>query len=151
ADVDALLQREALSISPRSLEELSDRLFWLKVDALNVLMRRADGDFRRDNRADGFPAWEPPQGPTASTRKGSSDLTFATLRKAWKAERKPAEKTAYEWERVIGLLEKHIGHDDPARLLKADIVGWKDALLATGKSAKTVGNHLLAANALFNW
>jgi site-specific recombinase XerC len=69
---------------------------------------------------------------------------------AWKAERNPERKTAYEWGRVIGLLKAHT-HDDPARLTKAEIVGWKDALLASGKSAKTVSNHLLAASALFNW
>jgi integrase len=147
-DVDGLLASEALNIDAASRASLEERMFWLKVELHQTLIRRARGDYRPpDTKLDTFPTWEPPRSPDAPRKP--SGLTFTSLLDAWKIERKPNSKTKYEWYRIMGLLADRLGHDDPTRVTKADIVGWKAALLASGKSPKTVGNHLMAAAALF--
>jgi integrase len=146
-DVDALLASEGLNIDAASRASLEERMLWLKVELHQALIRRTRGDYRPDAKLATFPTWEPPKALDAPRK--SSGLTFTSLLDAWKIERRPKEKTVYEWERIVGLLKEHVGHDDPGRLAKADIVGWKDALLASGKSAKTANNHLLTVSALF--
>jgi integrase len=71
--------------------------------------------------------------------------------KGWKAERKPNQRTEYEWERVLDRLSHHLGHSDVSRVTRDDIIAWKDALVASGKNPKTVNNHLAVVHALFNW
>ena len=44
-----------------------------------------------------------------------------------------------------------MGHDDPARVTKADIIAWKDKLLAAGLSARGIKyGHLAAPQAIYN-
>ncbi len=150
-DVNELLKAEGLTITEPCLEELANSIFWLKLNLIHTLKRRGWGDYSRDPKLDTFPSWEAPQSPTEVTLGKPSGDTFTTLLEAWKIERKPGQRTADEWERAIGRLEAHVGHDVPARLTKAAIVGWKDALIGEGKAGKTVGNHLRAVGSLFNW
>jgi integrase len=68
---------------------------------------------------------------------------------AWAAEPGRRERTIYEWRRVIGRLIEQLGHDDAEKVSRADLIGWKDALLASGKAAKTVKNHIDVVGALY--
>jgi integrase len=54
------------------------------------------------------------------------------------------------WTRFITRLINHVGHDDPERLTRREIVGWKDALLESGLSRKSVELHLTTASTIFN-
>ena len=44
-----------------------------------------------------------------------------------------------------------MGFDDPRKLTKRDIIGWKDALLNSRLAPKTVQNHLIIASTVFAW
>jgi hypothetical protein len=47
---------------------------------------------------------------------------------------------------------EHLGHDDPARVTRADVVAWKDALVAAGRSPKGIKDgQLSAVRSLFNY
>jgi integrase len=151
-EVEALLAQEGLMIDQQGRDALSDRVFDL-MWTLNLKLReRAQGDYSRDPQLEKFPAWTPPAtvNKEAPTKPGERS-TLGSLFEDWKRERNPPPRTAYEWSRVIKRLEAHLGHDDPARIAKADIVAWKDALLASGKSPKTTFNHMAATKALFGW
>jgi integrase len=150
-NVDELLVSEGLLIDQHSRDALAGRIFWLKVKLFNALSKRAEGDYTPDPTLRTFPDWTPPQPLAKKPAEARAGDTFTSLVAAWITERKPQKRTQYEWERVLGRLEAHVGHDDPTRLSKADIVRRKDALLAAGKSPKTVENHLAAARALFSW
>jgi integrase len=76
--------------------------------------------------------------------------------RAWVAERQPPERTRYEWRRVVDFLARHLGHHDASELpaqdvTKASLVSWKAALLAEGRSGKTVKNRVDVIRALFNY
>ncbi len=89
-------------------------------------------------------ALNPPPAPAKA-------LTFDTLLAAWKAERKPPERTYYEFQRAVNRLAAHVKHSDPRRVTKADMVSWKAALIGDGKDEKTTGNNLAAVRALYGW
>ena len=49
-------------------------------------------------------------------------------------------------------LRKHVGHDEPIRVTKTDIVAWKDALVAAGRVPKGIKDgQLAAARAIYNY
>lgn len=57
-----------------------------------------------------------------------------------------------KWEPPIRSLSAFLGHDDASRINQADLLKWRDALLAEGKSPKTVSDKYLAAvRAVVNW
>lgn len=79
-------------------------------------------------------------------------LTFAALIEAWAAEAAPAARTRYEWSRVLDKLAAFVGHDDPRRLTRADVVRWKEHLIAAGQSPKTIRDaSLVAIKSIFRW
>ena len=56
------------------------------------------------------------------------------------------------WESVIVALIKFLGHDDAHKITKRNILDWRDALMLSGMSAKTVSNkHLAAIRAVLRW
>lgn len=146
-DVDELLETEGLTVDRATRDQLSDRIFWLRVNLNNTLKLRSWGDYSPDPKLVTLPAWIPPN-DAGEAPKGP---TFDALMDAWELERAPPKRTLYEWKRAIKRLEDFVGHSEPARLTKAEMVSWKDALLASGKTTKTVSNHLLVTKALFNW
>ena len=49
-------------------------------------------------------------------------------------------------------LKAHVGHNDAARITKADMVAWKDALVALGRAPKGIKDGQLAATrSIFNY
>jgi integrase len=158
--VDELLAREGLLIDQQSRDELADRIFWLKWTLYTRLYKRAEGDYSRDPQLDKFPAWTPPRAsalPTAINKeapaeKSGSANTLGSLFEAWKLERRPPERTAYEWKRVVDRLEKHLGPEaDFTNITKRDMLGWRDALIRSGKSPALVKYQLDVARVLFGW
>ena len=111
------------------------------------MSRRARGDYSADEVTTKLPHWERQPADKDVEAEGK---TLQTLFDAWATERRPPERTRYEWRRVVDRLSRHLGHQDAERITKADIVGWKDALLASGKGPKTVKNHVDIIHALYN-
>lgn len=72
-------------------------------------------------------------------------VSFDELLRGWQAETKPRAKTVYEWSRELGKFAAFLGHADAARITADDVVRWKEALIAKGLSAKTIGDGKLAA------
>lgn len=79
---------------------------------------------------------------TTPTRKA---VTFDEVLKGWEDEKKPAAKTVYEWSREVRRLSAFLSHEDAARVTPDDVVRWKEALIAEGRSAKTINDSKLAA------
>jgi integrase len=157
SDVDELLLAEGLSLDTDSYERLAEQMFDNEIRLSYALMNRAEGDYSPDAWLPKIPIWQSPaerrvvgrlgEGPNGKPRRGAS---WSSLLDAWAAEPGRRERTIYEWRRVIGRLVEHLGHDDAERVKKADLVRWKDALVASGKGAKTVKNHVDLVRALYN-
>jgi len=91
-----------------------------------------------------------PIGPEASARS-PSPYRFSKLIDEWVLERDPTKKTRDEFESKITKLIAHLGHDDAAQVTDTDLIAWKEELLASGASHKTIENYLMAVKTLFNF
>jgi hypothetical protein len=146
SEIDRLLADEGLAIDERSRAALDDAVLDKALALADRLIARANGDYRPDPLLATLPEWEHP------ARKQAGDaVTIAAVFNAWAAERQFAPKTKYSWEKIIGKLTKHLGHDDIMRIADTDIIGWKDALVASGLSPKTIENHLTIIKSFFRW
>ena len=93
--------------------------------------------------------------PEASTRRA---VPLLNVLEGYFAEQEPSAATVKKWRTALNSLIAHLGHDDAARVTSDDIVGWKNALLATGDDGKrargqaTVRNgYVGAVKPVFGW
>lgn len=79
-------------------------------------------------------------------------VPFDSLIKGWASERRPVEKTVYEWTRVMGQLEKFLGHGDARLVTSENFVAWKRSMVDAGLRSKTIQDAKLAPmKAIFEW
>ncbi|MEA1830951.1 DUF6538 domain-containing protein [Methylobacterium durans] len=136
------LDRHGVMIGSEQELDLLRRVARAALDAAVTLKKRAGGDWRPDPVAERFPPFE---------TKGKG-VTVSDLFERWRAEAKPSPSTISTWRGVVKSLVAQLGHEDVARITKADVIAWKDALVARGIKAQTVNNGFLAgAKALLNF
>lgn len=117
------------------------------TEAAVNLKAKAGGDYRPDPNAARFPAWEAAR---PSVRKGGSSLTFDELFERWRRETEPAASTITTWRGHLRQFVEHLGHDDPQRVTREDVVSWKDALVARGLKGIRTG-HLATIKRLLGY
>jgi integrase len=79
-------------------------------------------------------------------------VSFAKLVEGWTAERRPAPKTIYEWQRVIKQLVLFLGHESASSLTADDLLRWKSSMVEAGLRPKTVRDAKVApVRAILQW
>ena len=79
-------------------------------------------------------------------------VTFQTLLDGWAAEKQPVEKTRYTFTKVLHQLEQHLGHERASDLTPEHLQEWKQALIASGLSPKTIKDSKFAPlRAVLQW
>jgi integrase len=147
AEVDTLLRAEGLVVDERSRKALDETLLSNAIDLTDTLVKRAGGNYRPDPLVAQFPEWQAP----GRARQRAEATPIPELFDAWAAEKRFAEKTRYSWDRIIRKITAHLGHEDAAKITDTDIISWKDALVASDLSPKTVENHLIVIKSFFRW
>ena len=105
------------------------------------LKRNAEGDYSPDPKQDRFPPFEK-----------QPHLTLTELFERWKSEVKPATSTALAWKRVFNAFTTYLGHENIKQITDADVIKWKDYLVAKGLKSKTINNACLAClRTIFNF
>ncbi|KQP52492.1 hypothetical protein ASF41_12420 [Methylobacterium sp. Leaf111] len=90
--------------------------------------------------------------PASCVSTRASKVPFDDLVKGWATERDPVEKTVYDWTRVLKQLAAFLGDDDAVQVTADKLVAWKDSLVASGLSAKTIRESRLApVRAVLQW
>ena len=146
AEVDKLLAAEGLVIDERSRKALDEAIFDYALSLSDRLIGRAEGDYRPDPLLETFPEWQHPQ-----QQKARGAVTVSTIFEAWAQERQFPPKTRYIWERTLGKLTTHLGHQDAAKIKDTDIIAWKDALVHSGLAPKTIDNYLTTIRTFCRW
>lgn len=103
--------------------------------------------------AGGVPEPTPIAPPPPSAAQAAA-MSLDALFERWRAETKPAPNTVSTWRGAIRNFKAHIGSsaDDIRRIETAQVLAWKDALLAAGRPPSTVnGSDIACLNAIFNW
>jgi integrase len=140
SEVDAVLRREGLLVDEKSRTRLADQMFELYTRMIWMLAKRAEGDYRPDSFAEGIPSF-----------RKVAKVSFAVILAGWSKERAPRKKTVYDWDRYTRQLEGFIGHSDASQITDHDAIRWKNSLLDSKLSAKTINTRLTAIRSLFGW
>jgi integrase len=112
--------------------------------ALNLLVRRADGDFGEDKYAKRFPR----QGEGLA----DPDLTAWALFEKWIAEAKPALSTVDRWRAVFLKLQADFPNTNAAALLPEQMQSWAEGLITKERSPVTVRDvWVIACRTVFAW
>ncbi|MDP2409616.1 MAG: site-specific integrase [Pseudolabrys sp.] len=145
--VDLILQREGVVTDKASRNALLAEAGMKLTKAAEKLQRNASGDFTPDPFAASIPAWK---GEVNAEPGNATTLTFENLFERWKEETRPAPSTVTSWRGHVKQFKRHLGHDDPRRVTRDNVVAWKDILLARGLKGINDG-HLATIKALFNY
>ena len=130
----------------RYLEELA-RLerAWAEIDGTRAgkserFVSYLDATFSRASAADRGPA-----PAAADAAEGRTPVPLRPLFASYGKEAQLSPATVKRWTPVVERLIGHLGHDDAAKIARADLVAWKDALLDGGMGNVTVRDVYLAA------
>ncbi len=148
SEADLLLQVRDLQIDDVGRTRLAE--------ALAASVQRASLELERfsQGHVDALPAHAPmaASSPHGAADLGQAPVTFEQIFKGWAAEKRPAERTRYEWLRVLNELISALGHDDARRITASDLVAWKRTLIEAGRQAKTIRDGRLApVRAVLQW
>lgn len=145
--VSWLLSLEGLAIDAESRTMLLKALPSAAIRVAKRLKRVSDFDWSDDPEdRNVFPSHD------ALPARHQSAVTLTGLLEAAFKERRPTPSTVDQWTKHVSDFVTHVGHDEAAKITKADVVSWKDALFASGLSAGTINKSKLAAiHRAFSW
>lgn len=141
-----LLERAGHLATPLAVARLGAALLQSRYAFAGMMERRANGDWAPDGVIETFPA-----PATKAAPAPPSVITFGDLVAGWAAECGTSGKALYDRERTAAGLKAFLGHDTAARVTADDVVRWKEARLAAGKSAKTVANDIGELRPIWKW
>jgi integrase len=141
--VDELLLKHGIVTDDSSRKALLREVARVHIEAAQRLQKIAGGDYGPDPNAGRFP----PVRDTAQApeRRSGGGLTFDELLGRWERERSPAPKTISSFKSAVRDFERHLGHDRVSKVVKQDVISWKDAMVVQGLSAKSINDAKLAA------
>ncbi|WP_455960380.1 tyrosine-type recombinase/integrase [Methylorubrum aminovorans] len=140
-----VLSRHGLVVDRETRLRLLEHVADACLDAGWAIKRAAQGDYTPDPKAARFP-------PFQATPSAPGGITLSALYDRWAAETKPAPSTRSTWRGIIDSLTAHVGHGEASRITPENVIGWKDARLASGRSVKTINDSDLACiRALYRW
>ena len=146
---DLVLVAHDMQVDQDSRAKLAKTLSASVQRASLELIRWADGDFEPD-----FVVSAPVlhrETPEIRTQLMPA-LPFEELVRGWAAEKRPIERTLYEWTRVFQDLAAFVRHDDALRIAAADLYAWKAKLIDLGRKPKTIRDGRLApVRAILQW
>lgn len=135
-EADACLKLHGLIVDQVSREKLAKAVGAAVQRASVQLASMARGEFGAPNSSTPVQQLRQPNGAGA--------VSLEKLVEGWAAEKRPSQKTLYEWRRVISELARFLGHDDASRITVDDLIQWKSALVEKGLRAKTIRDAKIA-------
>ena len=142
---DGMLARRGLVIDPESRRRLNEQVLAALRQANLLLMKRADGDYSPDPAAKRFPSFP-------ESKQDTQSVSLLSLFDGYAKERKLPQSTRDQWRKHCETFVAFMGSDDAGQVMKADVVRWKDALVAAGGAPKTINDSKLAAlRVAFKW
>ncbi len=109
----------------------------------------AKGDYRPDPDADRFPELELPT-PAKKSQQESKRSSPLAIFDAYAKEAQIKERSIKRWRPILEKVDAEI--HDLSKVTKEWVIEWKDRLIESGLSAKTVNESYLAAlKATCNW
>jgi hypothetical protein len=152
-NVERFLHEINRPLASTALATLLDAIEGEFLDALSLLRRRAEGDWRRDSHPDTFAA---ATSSSSSSPAGSivrpSGLTVWTAFELWVDGKRPAPASVNRWRSMFLNLRQRFGERDAATITAEEAQEWADALTSDERSPHVVHEvWLKAAKVIFRW
>lgn len=145
---DAIIRKRSLDLDAETRHAVIVETAKAMDEAAQKLQRNAQGDYRPDGTGERFPTFTPSAKP-----KAVPTVTFDDLFDKWKKRKARAASSIRRWEPIITkALPDFLGHKDAAAVTKADLVRWRDHLIAAGTNAPRVirSTHLASVRAVYS-
>ena len=143
AAADEFLAAKRVVLSNDAKDRFLDFLYEDLFEALRVLERRAEGDYRPDSYRERFPK---------VAEGADSGATPWNLFTKWIDERKPERSTIESWRYVFEGLGEHFKDRSAGSIMVEEASQWVKGLITPKRSAATVKRTWLnAANTIFRW
>ncbi len=144
---DRFLADKGLSLTPESYALFLDRVLDELLNAVQLLERRAKGDYGPDTRLEQFPKFT--EAPKAYKRTA---LTPWALFGAYVAAMGPAKSTVTRWRVVFRHLNKNFNARPASEITNDDAQAWADGLVNEKRAPLTVNDTWCsAARTVFGW
>jgi integrase len=143
----------AAEISEARGLQLDETCHLLLARCIGRVIQQASLQLKRLACGEPFNAVHPFAAPRrAPLQSNRGVVAFFKLVEGWTAERRPAPKTIYEWQRVIKQLVSFLGHENASSLTADDLLRWKSTMVEAGLRPKTVRDAKLAPlRAILQW
>jgi integrase len=152
-NVERFLHEIGRPLASTAFATLLDAIEGEFINALSLLRRRAEGDWRRDSHPDKFAAATSSSartGISASVRP--SGLTAWTAFELWIEGKKPAPASINRWRSVFLNLRQRFGDRDAATITAEEAQEWAEGLTSDERSPHVVHEvWLKAAKVIFRW
>jgi integrase len=132
AERDQLLRERGLRLQDSSAEALLQEMGDLWVSLCDLMQLRAEGYYGADPLEGTLPALE-----TASPNP-KAVVSITDLFEGYAKTGTATAHTVRKWRSAVESFVQHLGHDDAARVTRADAHAWFDALIQRGLSVRTV-------------
>lgn len=153
-DATALLTSRGFPADPAAVRRLGLAIYRARWEVAALMGRRAEGDWTPDTAGVRFPDPLPPTAPPPPAAPACALRTLLVgwgLDHGWSLNAKPINRSLYDRRTVLDRLQAFLGHDDAARVTRADAIRWKEARQAGGAHSATVTNDLSACSAVWRW
>jgi len=155
SETDRILQEEGRSTDAFSRARLNKALHDVWLQWSEFQLRRSQGDYSPDPKADRFPLPASAKDARKAPQKAAEGVSITSLFELWErdhlANDKP-QKTVDDFRQKISSLTTFLGHDDALLVTGENIADWCDHLRHEKElTAKTVKDkYLAAAKSVFN-
>jgi hypothetical protein len=151
-DVDELLSQHSIVTGKESRKRLIVKVAGSIAHAADRLRRNAEGDYSPDKHVERYAEAKGAITGAAGNAGAKAKVSLNDLFDRWQRERGPAPSTVITWTGYVRGFRKHLGHEDIHKVAKADVIAWKDKLVAAGYSARGIKyGHIAAISALFGY
>lgn len=147
--IEAMMQRQLLlqniiAVDQLSRDKLKARIVKDLPNLARMLAATQEGDYRKPNWLQGRPE---------VSEAFPKAVTFAGLIDGWKGgDAQPKADSVRAYEGRIKSFTRWLGHDDAAKLTRADVQGWKDSMIAgEERNLKGIKLKLDAVRSMIKW
>lgn len=142
--VDGALSDRHLRVDEQSYQNLLREFERAYGDAAALLERRAGGDFGPDTTEQRFPEVELPV-PTQTPKPAAEVLTLTALLDHKQKTQSQKARTYTAYRSCIKNFAAFVGHEDARRVTRDNIREWRNHLMGSGLSTKTINDKYLTS------
>lgn len=167
ADAEDVLREAGRSPDTASVRRMAAHLASTRLLVARTMLRRAKGDWGKDDAADKFPetiraAPRMALGVAEQVALERNEIapvavSLSGLVREWARDKgidpdaKPVAQEFYEKSRTAIRFASFIGHDDAAQFTKADVLKWKQDSQSKGRKSGTIRNDISDLSAVCKW